>query len=52
MIDEELEKAVGVSNPTIKRIRKAYVEEGLRFAIEDGKRSGRRVYLMEKRGHR
>ena len=30
-----------MSNPTIKRIRKAYVEEGLKAALEDGKRSGR-----------
>lgn len=41
MIDQEIEKAVGVSNPTIKRIRKAYVEEGLKAALEDAKRSGR-----------
>jgi putative transposase len=41
MSDAEIEKAVGVSNPTIKRIRKAYVEEGLRVALEDAKRSGR-----------
>ena len=41
MIDQEIAQAVGVSNPTIKRIRKAYVEEGLKAALEDGKRSGR-----------
>jgi transposase len=41
LVDQEIEKAVGVSNPTIKRIRKAYVEEGLKAALEDGKRSGR-----------
>jgi transposase len=39
--DAEVVKAVGVSKPTIKRIRKAYVEEGLRAALEDAKRSGR-----------
>jgi transposase len=41
LVDQEIEKAVGVSNPTIKRIRKTYVEEGLKAALEDGKRSGR-----------
>jgi len=41
MVDQEIEKAVGVSNPTIKRIRKAYVEAGLKAALEEGKRSGR-----------
>jgi transposase len=41
LVDQEIEQAVGVSNPTIKRIRKAYVEEGLRAALEEGKRSGR-----------
>jgi putative transposase len=41
MIDQEIEKVVGVSNPTIKRIRKSYVEEGLKVALEDAKRSGR-----------
>jgi transposase len=39
--DAEIVKAVKVSNPTIKRIRKAYVEAGLKAAIEEGKRSGR-----------
>ncbi len=41
LVDKEIEKAVGVSNPTIKRIRKAYVKEGLKAALEDAKRSGR-----------
>lgn len=41
MVDQEIEKVVGVSNPTIKRIRKAYVEHGLRAALEEAKRSGR-----------
>jgi putative transposase len=39
--DAEIVKAVGVSNPTIKRIRKAYVEAGLNAALEEAKRRGR-----------
>lgn len=41
MVDGEIVKAVGVSNPTIKRIRKAYVQGGLKAALEDAPRSGR-----------
>jgi transposase len=41
MLDQEIEKAVGVSNPTIKRLRKAYVKEGLQGALAEEKRSGR-----------
>jgi putative transposase len=39
--DAEIVKAVKVSNPTVKRIRKAYVEEGLKAALEEAPRSGR-----------
>ena len=41
MVDAAIEQAVGSSKPTIKRIRKAYVEVGLRAALEDAPRSGR-----------
>jgi transposase len=41
MIDAEIEKAVGLSNPTIKRIRKAYAEGGVPVALHDAPRSGR-----------
>jgi putative transposase len=41
MVDREIEKAVGVSGATIKRIRKSYVEKGLQAALTDAKRSGR-----------
>jgi len=39
--DVEIVKAVGVSNPTVKRIRKTYVDEGLKAALEEAPRSGR-----------
>lgn len=39
--DQEIMEAVGVSNPTIKRVRKAFVKEGLKAALEDAPRSGR-----------
>ena len=39
--DAEIVKAVKVSNPTVKRIRKAYVEAGLKAGLEEAKRSGR-----------
>ena len=39
--DAEIVKAVGVSNPTVKRIRKTYVEEGLKATLEEAPRSGR-----------
>jgi transposase len=41
LVDQEIEQAVGVSKPTLKRIRKAYVEEGLTAALEEGKGRGR-----------
>jgi putative transposase len=39
--DKEISEAVGVSNPTIKRIRKAFVNDGLKAALADAPRSGR-----------
>lgn len=39
--DQEIVAAVGVSSPTVKRIRKAYVEQGLEAALVDAERSGR-----------
>jgi putative transposase len=39
--DREIIEAVGVSSPTIKRIRKAFVTKGLKVALEDAPRSGR-----------
>jgi putative transposase len=41
IVDQEIEETVGVSNPTIKRLRKTYVEAGLKAALAEGKRSGR-----------
>jgi putative transposase len=39
--DREIIEAVGVSNPTVKRIRKAFVTGGLKAALEDAPRQGR-----------
>lgn len=39
--DREIIEAVGVSNPTVKRIRKAFVTGGLKAALEDAPRRGR-----------
>lgn len=39
--DGEIVKAIGVSNPTVKRVRKAFVKEGLEAALEEQPRSGR-----------
>jgi len=39
--DAEIVKGVGVSDPTVKRIRKTYVEQGLKAALEEAPRSGR-----------
>lgn len=39
--DREITEAVGVSSPTIKRIRKAFVTKGLNAALDDAPRSGR-----------
>jgi Homeodomain-like domain len=44
--DREIIEAVGVSNPTVKRIRKAFVTGGLKAALEDAPRKGRQVSLM------
>lgn len=41
MSDAEIVKAVGVSNPTVKRTRKTFVEEGLKAVLEEAPRSGR-----------
>lgn len=41
MPDGEIVRALGISNPTIKRIRKAYAEGGLPAALDDAPRSGR-----------
>ena len=43
--DQEVAVAVGVSGPTVKRIRKAFVEQGLQGALEDAPRAGRPQYL-------
>jgi transposase len=39
--DAEIQQAIRVSDPTIKRIRKAYCEHGLETALHDAPRSGR-----------
>lgn len=39
--DREIIEAVGVSNPTVKRLRKTFVAEGLKAVLNDAPRSGR-----------
>jgi putative transposase len=39
--DSEIVKAIGVSNPTVKRVRKTFVEAGLKAVLEELPRSGR-----------
>lgn len=41
MPDAAIHQAINVSNPTIKRIRKTYAEQGLSAALNDAPRQGR-----------
>lgn len=44
-VDEQIAEAVEVSQPTVARVRKQYVEEGLEAALN--RRAPRRVYLRK-----
>jgi len=48
--DEMIVEAVGVSRPTVERMRKGFVEEGLEQSLEDKKRKGTRPPKLDGAG--